>query len=87
MTSARIVSCTPSLRDENPRLSLALADLGVEHGVEHRVDGGLLEIEPVVEVQTQAGQLKVVPHPAGTRRGYADLRRAATREPIGCSPR
>lgn len=71
---------TPSLRDENlRRLSLALADLGVEHVV----DAGLLEVEPVVEVRTQAGQLRVVPHPAGTRRGYADLRRAATREPIG----
>jgi hypothetical protein len=76
---------TPSLRDENlRRLSLALADLGVEHGVGHSVGAALLEgDEPAVEVRTQAGQLRVVPHPAGTRRGYADLRRAATREPIG----
>ena len=71
---------TPSLRDENlRRLSLALADLGVEP----RSDPGRFVVEPVVELQTRAGQLRVVPHPAGTRRGHADLRRAATREPIG----
>ena len=29
------------------------------------------------------GELKLVPEPAGTRGGYDDLRRAATREPIG----
>ena len=29
------------------------------------------------------GELKIVPEPAGTRGGYDDLRRAATREPIG----
>lgn len=70
---------TPSLRDENLRRpSLALADLGTGG-----IDAGQLETEPVVEVRTQAGQLRVVPHPAGTRQGYADLRRAATREPIG----
>lgn len=72
---------TPSLRDENlRRLNLALTDLGVEHSV----GTGLLEGgERVIEVLTQAGQLRIVPQPAGTRQGYADLRRAATREPIG----
>jgi len=29
------------------------------------------------------GKLTIVPEPAGTRGGYDDLRRAATREPIG----
>ena len=29
------------------------------------------------------GELKIVPEPAGTRGGYDDLRRAASREPIG----
>src|SRR6266545_4651528 len=37
----------------------------------------------VLELQTDASELKIVPEPAGTRGGYDDLRRAATREPIG----
>jgi hypothetical protein len=36
----------------------------------------------VVELRTEAGELKIVPEPAGTR-GYDDLRRGATREPLG----
>lgn len=38
--------------------------------------------EPVLELHTDQGELKIVPEPAGTR-GYDDLRRAATREPLG----
>ncbi len=37
----------------------------------------------MLELRTEAGELKIVPEPAGTRGGYDDLRRAATREPIG----
>jgi hypothetical protein len=37
---------------------------------------------PVLELQTDAGELKIVPEPQGTR-GYDDLRRRAVREPIG----
>ena len=37
----------------------------------------------LAEFSTSKGNLKVVPEPAGTRGGYDDLRRAATREPIG----
>jgi hypothetical protein len=36
----------------------------------------------VVELDTRAGELKLVPEPAGTR-GYDDLRRRAEREPLG----
>jgi hypothetical protein len=36
----------------------------------------------VVELETRAGELKLVPEPAGTR-GYDDLRRRADREPLG----
>ena len=36
----------------------------------------------MLELQTDAGELKIVPEPAGTR-GYDDLRRAAGREPLG----
>jgi hypothetical protein len=32
---------------------------------------------------TEHGALITTPEPAGSRRGYTDLRRAASREPIG----
>ena len=74
----------PSLREENLRkLALALGDLGAR-----RTDGKALRLEenlasrPVLELETDAGELKVVSEPAGTR-GYDDLRRAASREPLG----
>ena len=38
--------------------------------------------DPVVELASDAGEIKVVLEPAGTR-GYDDLRHRATREPIG----
>jgi hypothetical protein len=77
---------TPSLRAENlRRLIVAFRELGAE-----RVDGRSLVLdeqgireEPVIALTSPAGGLKVVPEPAGTRGGYDDLRRAATREPIG----
>jgi hypothetical protein len=74
----------PSTREENlRRLGLALEELNAR-----RRDGKRLLFErdlprqPVLELQTDAGELKIVPEPAGTR-GYDDLRRRATREPIG----
>jgi hypothetical protein len=77
---------TPSLRGENlRRLALALAELDAE-----RVDGRTLELDeatireqPVIALASPHGELKLVPEPAGTRGGYDDLRRAATREPLG----
>jgi len=78
------IDIVPSTRDENlRRLGLALEDLHAR-----RADGKQpsleenLAIEPVLELQTDAGEMKVVPEPAGTR-GYDDLRRDATREPLG----
>jgi hypothetical protein len=75
----------PSLREESLlRLEAALADLGAE-----RVDGRALaleeaiEAEPLIRLRSPAGELGIVPEPAGTRRGYDDLRRAATREHLG----
>jgi len=74
----------PSLREDNLRkLALALEDLSAR-----RTDGRALRLEedlarePVLELETNAGELKVVLEPAGTR-GYDDLRRAASREPLG----
>jgi hypothetical protein len=75
---------TPSMREDNLRkLALALEDLNAS-----RTDGRALELEddlahePVLELETDAGELKVVAEPAGTR-GYDDLRRASSREPLG----
>ena len=73
---------TPSWREDNlPRIAKALADLDAQ-----RRDGQPLDLhalaDPVLELDTRAGELKLVPQPAGTR-GYDDLRRAASREPLG----
>jgi hypothetical protein len=75
----------PSLRAENlRRLGLALDDLDARlpNGKPPLLDRDL-STRPVLEFQTRAGELKIVPEPVGTRGGYDDLRRAATREPIG----
>ena len=76
------IDITPSLREDNlDRLQAALDDLDGR-----RVDGKRLDVrhlpDAVVELQTRAGELKLVPEPAGTR-GYDDLRRRADREPLG----
>jgi hypothetical protein len=78
------IDVVPSLREENlQRLGLALEDLNA-----HRSGGDRLSLErdlasePVIELATDAGELKIIAEPAGTR-GYDDLRRAATREPLG----
>jgi hypothetical protein len=78
----RGVDIVPSTKPENlKRLEVALSDLDAQP-----VDGREVELEDVndqvVELSTARGVLKVVPEPAGTR-GYDDLRRAATREPLG----
>jgi hypothetical protein len=81
----RGLDLTPSTREENlRRLESALAEINA-----HRPDGGKpavlatdYEREPVIELLTDHGQVKVVPYPAGTR-GYDDLRRDAERQPIG----
>lgn len=76
------VDVTPSMRDESlARLEQALEDLDAR-----RVDGKPLDLGnlpgPVLELETRAGKLTLVPEPAGTR-GYDDLRRRADREPLG----
>lgn len=61
-------------------LQLALDDIHAHH-----TDGRPLVLEtdePVLELHTDHGRLKIVPQPLGTR-GYEDLRRAATHEHLG----
>ena len=80
------IDLVPAIRAENlRRLALALEDLEAS-----RVDGKPIVLDemtnrddPPLQLRSAAGELKVVPEPAGTRGGYDDLRRAATREPIG----
>jgi hypothetical protein len=78
------IDIVPSTREENlRRLGLALEDLNAR-----RHDGRAPSLErdligqPLLELDTDAGALKIVPEPAGTR-GYEDLRRRAQREPLG----
>jgi hypothetical protein len=74
------IDIVPSTREENlRRLGLALDDLNA-HGPDHKAPD--LHRTGVIELRTAAGELKIVPEPAGTR-GYDDLRRDATREPLG----
>jgi hypothetical protein len=72
----------PSLRPQNlHRLEEALADLGAEGD-----DGARISLaetdDALIHTTSPAGELKIVPEPEGTG-GYDDLRRAATREPLG----
>jgi hypothetical protein len=74
----------PSTRGDNlERLQAALQELGAERpdGKAFFLDDAALE-QAFIQLATDAGEVKVVPTPAGTR-GYDDLRRAANREPLG----
>jgi hypothetical protein len=78
------IDVVPAMKDENiRRLELALTDLDAR-----RADGRALSLDRdlapdgVLELSTSAGELKLVPEPAGTA-GYDDLRRGASREPLG----
>lgn len=80
------IDITPSLREPNlERLRLALGALGAEAADGRPLDLSreALEEEPVTRLRTQAGPLTLVPLPAGTRGGFDDLRRRASREPLG----
>lgn len=79
----RGVDVVPSMKPENlRRLDTALRDLGARRADGREITADDVRDEPVVELATARGELKVVPEPVGTR-GYEDLRRAATREPLG----
>lgn len=72
----RGVDIVPSPRPENlRRLAAALDDVNAR-------GPALDEERAVYGYATDRGELKVVPEPEGTA-GYEDLRRAATREPLG----
>ena len=82
----RGLDLAPSLHGDNLKLlALALNDLQAV-----RVDSQPVALaattvraEPAIELRSRGGEIKIVPEPAGTRGGYDDLRRAASREPLG----
>ena len=75
------IDIVPSLREENlRRLGLAIADLNARRPDGKPADGDLSE--PLLELRTHAGEMKIIREPAGTR-GYDDLRRGSAREPLG----
>lgn len=81
----RGVDIVPSTKPDNlRRLDAALRDLGARasDGQKPTFEERAGPSDEVVELQTDRGELKVVIEPVGTR-GYDDLRRAATREPLG----
>lgn len=81
----RGLDLTPSTREENLlRLDVALKTINARRpdGRPPSLHTTDFERKPVVEFQTDHGEVKVVPFPEGTR-GYDDLRRDVSREPIG----
>src|ERR687892_1117424 len=80
------VDICPSLRPENvERLGAALEELEARRADRRRfaVDEETLRGERVLRLRTSFGELNVVPEPAGTRRGFEDLRRGSSHEHIG----
>ena len=81
----RGIDIVPATRSDNlRRLDDALQEIGAR-----RADGQKLDRfetatieQPLIELVTDHGELKIVPTPEGTR-GYDDLRRGAHREPLG----
>jgi hypothetical protein len=78
------IDIVPSPREENlRRLAVALDDLEARRPDGKSVDlDGDLTSGQALELRSEAGEVKVVLEPAGTQ-GYDDLRRSATREPLG----
>lgn len=81
----RGLDLTPSLRPQNlEKLQQALENLNAR-----RPDGKPLDVreldperEPVITLESNAGEIKIVPQPTGTR-GQDDLRHRARRESLG----
>ncbi len=79
----RGVDIVPSPKPDNlERLNAALEELDAAAAGGGSVSLDAAGSDELVELSTSCGELKIVRQPAGTR-GYEDLRRAATREPLG----
>jgi hypothetical protein len=79
----RGVDIVPSPKADNlERLEAALEELEAVTPDGHAASLDANDDDAVLTFSTDRGELKVVQQPEGTR-GYEDLRRAATREPLG----
>jgi hypothetical protein len=79
----RGVDLTPSPRPENlRRLDIALGSLDARPRDGRALSLEELDTTPLLALDSNHGEINVVPIPDGTR-GYDDLRRAARHEPIG----
>jgi len=77
------VDIVPSPKPDNlERLEAALEELEAVTPDGHAASLDANGDDAVLTFSTDRGELKIVPQPEGTR-GYEDLRRAATREPLG----
>ncbi len=86
----RGVDICPSEQPVNlERLAVALDSLSAVRadGQELELDAAHLIPEPVLELSTGAGELKVIFAPAGVPRGYEALRAGATSEHLGAGLR
>jgi hypothetical protein len=84
------VDICPSLRSDNvQQLAWALGELDAKRADRRRltVDEESLRAEPVQRLRTPMGGLNLIAEPAGTRRGFEDLRRGSTEEHIGAGLR
>ena len=84
----RGIDVVPSTRPENlRRLEEALGDLNArrEDGRELRFDEHSLE--PMIPLRTDAGELKIVPEPEGTRATTSAAQRPASRSARACGRR
>jgi hypothetical protein len=82
----RGLDLSPSLHGDNvDRLAAAAVDLGASRvdGKPLTLDAATLRGEHVLDLHGRGGEVRIVAEPAGTRGGYDDLRRAATRQPLG----
>lgn len=80
--AAQTVDITPSLKPENlERVAATLTDLGASPRQAALLALLRSDSEPVLVV-TDRGRVAITATPPGSR-GYDDLRRAATREPLG----
>ena len=79
----RGLDLTPSMRPENlRRLESALEGVGARPASGDALSLEALDHARVLELESDYGEISLVPEPEGTR-GYDDLRRGARREPIG----
>ena len=81
----RGIDIVPSVRADNlSRLDKALQEIHAKPTGAHELQPLELRAleQPVLDLTTDHGELKVITTPIGTQ-GYDDLRRAARREPLG----